>query len=336
MASPEAQNEVVVRTRVHEFASLDGWRGVSILLVMAGHLLPLSLDHTHDDNTAVAASGMAVFFILSGFLIAHNLHKSPAVRPFLVRRLARILPLAWLVLPIAMWHDGATGHEWLSELLFYANLPPSLLSAGTAHFWSLCVEMQFYAVVALVVAFGGRRALWLLPLLAVLVTVNRIMHGTLMSIDTPLRADEILAGSMLALLHAEFPRALKAVAGRLPTLLLFVLLVCAGDPRLGALNYARPYFAMLAVASTLVGGGGSMVRQVLHSAALRYVAEISYALYIFHACLMATWLGAGSMAVKYMKRPLLVAVAFALAHLSTRHYEKRWIDLGKRLALRVA
>jgi len=30
-----------------------------------------------------------------------------------------------------------------------------------AHFWSLSVEMQFYAAIALAVAFAGRSGLWL-------------------------------------------------------------------------------------------------------------------------------------------------------------------------------
>ena len=41
--------------------------GVSIALVLAGHLLPLG-PKSWQMNGAVAATGMALFFILSGFL----------------------------------------------------------------------------------------------------------------------------------------------------------------------------------------------------------------------------------------------------------------------------
>ena len=49
---------------------------------------------------------------------------------------------------------------------------------------------------------------------------------------------------------------------------------------------------------------------------------------------METWLGSGDRLVKYAKRPLLFALTFALAHVSTFHYEARWIALGKRLTAR--
>ncbi len=63
---------------------------------------------------------------------------------------------------------------------------------------------------------------------------------------------------------------------------------------------------------------------------LRYLALISYALYIVHGCLMGSWLNDGDTRVKYLKRPLFFALTFGLAHLSTRYYESRFIALGRR------
>jgi hypothetical protein len=54
-----------------------------------------------------------------------------------------------------------------------------------------------------------------------------------------------------------------------------------------------------------------------------------------HQFLEFTWLGEGDKLVKYAKRPLLVAASFGLAHLSTFHYEKRCIALGKKLSARL-
>ena len=64
---------------------------------------------------------------------------------------------------------------------------------------------------------------------------------------------------------------------------------------------------------------------------LAYIATISYALYIIHGGLEHTWLGDGEKIIKYVKRPLLFAATFLLAHLSTFYFEKYWIDLGKKL-----
>ena len=56
------------------------------------------------------------------------------------------------------------GPAWKANLFFYANLPPFYLDYTNGHFWSLCVEMQFYAAIAIVVALAGRRGLVLVPI----------------------------------------------------------------------------------------------------------------------------------------------------------------------------
>ena len=55
---------------------LDGWRGLSILLVLLGHLFPLG-PKAWQMNGAVAGTGMAIFFTLSGCLITSVLLKRP-------------------------------------------------------------------------------------------------------------------------------------------------------------------------------------------------------------------------------------------------------------------
>ena len=77
---------------------------------------------------------------------------------------------------------------------------------------------------------------------------------------------------------------------------------------------------------------GTALAVALKSRFLVYVAGISYALYVIHPMLAASWLGSGDLIEKYAKRPLLFAALFLLAHLSTGYYERRWIALGKRLA----
>ena len=45
---------------------------------------------------------------------------------------------------------------------------------------------------------------------------------------------------------------------------------------------------------------------------------------------MDTWLGSGDKLVKYAKRPLLLALTFGLAHLSTFRFEQPCVQLAKR------
>ena len=316
---------------VKRLAVLDGWRGISILLVLLGHLFPVG-PKAWALNNAVAGAGMAIFFTLSGFLITSVLLNDANVRRFLIHRLMRIVPLAWLAMLLTLALLGADAALYPPHLLFYANLFPNLLITGTGHLWSLCVEMQFYIAVALLVATCGRRALFVLPALAVLVTLYRVALHYPMDIRTDKRIDEILAGCTLALAWAHRPRWFARDAlGWLP-LLLAPLLVASAHESLPTLNYLRPWIASTMVGTTLGVSAAHPLRRFLSTAALRYVAEISFALYVVHGCLVATWLDTGDKAAKYLKRPLFIGATWALAHLSTRYYEAFFIRLGKRWA----
>jgi peptidoglycan/LPS O-acetylase OafA/YrhL len=310
---------------------LDGWRALSILCVLAGHLLPLGPSRW-GLNGAVAATGMVVFFNLSGFLIARMLLRDPYVPSFVIRRLFRIVPLAWVSMAVLAVWSGSSTMTVLANFGFVANLPPTWLMHGGEHLWSLCIEVQFYAGVALLVAVAGRRGLYLLPVFGLAITVLRVMQDAPISIFTWQRLDEILAGSTVAILHQRgllhrwIPRRLALWA--VPLLPLIVL---SAHPAGGALNFLRPWLSASVIAMSLVAVP-VLVDRVFRSRAFAYVANISYALYVVHGMLMATWLFTGDTVVRYLKRPVLIALAFAVAHVSTFMFEARMITVGRRLA----
>lgn len=111
--------------------------------------------------------GVAVFFVLSGFLITRillfNRENGLSLPGFLLRRAARIFPIFYLtILVCALLYPGA--YLWVcafyvSNFAFaFANYPPQPLG----HTWSLCVEEHFYMVWPLLVMFAPAR--WLLTL----------------------------------------------------------------------------------------------------------------------------------------------------------------------------
>ena len=314
---------------------LDGWRGMSILLVLAAHLLPLGPKAWALNETA-GPMGMALFFTLSGFLITRFLLKHASIPDFLIRRTFRIVPLAWLSMIVAFPLAGVAGRDYLPNFLFYANLPPQHLTAVGSHLWSLCVEMQFYAGIALLVGMFGRRGLYALPLICVGVTLHRISAGAHVDIVTWRRVDEILAGAVLAMIHAgklgDMPRAMMK---RLNVYVLLGLFAVSSHPASGFLNYLRPYFAAALVGRTLFDPPAQVIA-FLENRVLRYFATISFALYVLHGLLLNTWLGEGEKLVKYLKRPLLLIVTISMAHLSTHYFEQRWIELGKRWSARLS
>jgi peptidoglycan/LPS O-acetylase OafA/YrhL len=279
-------------------------------------------------NHAVAGAGMAIFFILSGFLIFTILKKNEDIVNFLIRRFLRIIPLAWLVMLIFLTLNDADGNAYISHFLFYANWPPMTFIPATGHLWSLCVEMQFYIGIALLLAFFRSKALMVIPLLCISVTIFRYLNNVEMAINTYYRLDELLAGCLLGIIYHECER-LRRWIGKLSFIYLLPLLIVAAHASGGIFNYLRPYIAMLMIGSTLFNKKHG--EQWLESKFLLYLATISYAVYVLHGSLSNTWLGSGEVVEKYIKRPLLLAIVFLLAHVSTFHYEKYWMNLGRKL-----
>lgn len=318
------------------FEVLDGWRGLSIIFVMLGHWFRLG-PQALDINGCFTSTGMAVFFIMSGFLITNTLARDQKnLVSFLIRRFARVLPLAWLVLPIGLSIHGATHHQWISNLLFYANLTPTGLVHGIDLYWSLGVEIQFYLFIALLVWVFKKKAFLMLPIFCLGITAYRIAHGQELDFNTFYRVDEVLAGCTLAMLYNSSLTGFKTWLGKLNTPVLLGILMLAGNVNFGILNYPRPYIAMMLVGSTIFANHNRWwIRGLKNSKFLFYFASISYALYILHGTLDSTWLGQGeTWIIRYLKRPLLLAITVALAHLSTHYYESFWIRKGKAISKR--
>ena len=202
----------------------------------------------------------------------------------------------------------------MANLFFYANVPPMQLLQAAGHFWSLDVEVQFYAAIGLGIALFGRRALLALPALALAVTIGRVATGTTYSIATALRIDEIFAGATLALIWSGwFGERTRAAVLSSNTYAVAAVALATCYFMDTPFAYFRPYAVALLVGSTL-----STVPRLLGvpmlSRAAAYIAAISYALYVVHGLLNATWLGSGDVLVKYLKRPLLLAATFGVAH----------------------
>jgi peptidoglycan/LPS O-acetylase OafA/YrhL len=306
---------------------LDGLRAISILLVLGAHLLPLG-PKSLQLNVAAGAMGMSLFFALSGFLITETLLRNPDVLAFLAKRLARILPLAYLFTGVAFVFFGLGWQATVLHALFVVNyLDAFMVKHLTDHLWSLCVEMHFYAAIALAVLLGGRRAVWLVWPACLAVTLLRVSTGTYISIETHLRVDEILAGACVAtLVHHRF-----RFAGARWLLAPAVLLWAAASHQgAGALQYLRPYSTALLLFAAL-DLGAHRPANLLTTRPLRYVATISYALYVIHPATAFGWMNTGGPIERYLlKRPLTFALTFALAHLSTFYWEKPWQALVRR------
>lgn len=306
--------------------ALDGLRAISILLVLATHMLPLGPKALRLNETA-GAMGMSLFFALSGFLIFSIVLRNPDVLEFLVRRGARIIPLAYAYAFIVFLVLQFDPPSFWATLSFVENYTGHL-NRFNGHFWSLCVEVQFYLAVAAVILILGPRGAWLVWPACLLVTGLRIDQGAYIEIKTHLRVDEILAGACVATLYR------KEWLGRFatgPMVLGAAVLFwfAASSPHSAWLQYLRPY-ASAGLLACIIVYQGVVVPRILSSSPMRYVAAISYALYVIHPATIQGWMNQGTAFERYiLKRPISFLLTFGLAHLSTYYWERRWLRAAK-------
>jgi peptidoglycan/LPS O-acetylase OafA/YrhL len=305
--------------------ALDGIRGLAILMVLIRHLVTINSD-VQTPFYAVArniqgslASGVDVFFALSGFLITRILVQTASdkhfFRNFYARRALRIFPLYYGVLLVVfaltpVFHIHWGGDQW--RLLTYSNhLVPSRSgdpwnfyyggSVNLVNFWSLHIEEQFYMLWPVFVFFlrSPRRLLRVAASVSLVCLVLRVVlyHRGYSSefIYTALitRADSLLIGACLALglrtsLHA---RLLKwATPGFIGSLLLVIADNFAQHfvPWSAAILSNLIYTLVSICATALIAmclKPASKTAFVFRSGGLVFFGRYSYGLYIFHSVL---------------------------------------------------
>lgn len=185
------------------FRSLDSFRGLAILMVVAGHCLYRHFDAYGWFFGRIAGKlhlGVQIFFVIGGFAIAGSLDRALDRRgsawEFMKRRVSRIyvphlfgLAFAALILPTIvgllpvlkgnrpLFHHyyAYSGWEWLGIATLAKPLFEDAILSGSFRplnpaLWYVCVIMQIYGIVALAVCFGAKARVFLaaITVLAVL------------------------------------------------------------------------------------------------------------------------------------------------------------------------
>jgi peptidoglycan/LPS O-acetylase OafA/YrhL len=217
-------------------------------------------------------TGVAIFFVLSGFLLFRQFAFAkaqgapvPGAGGYLLRRAVRILPayyvavaVALLILPRLTTPEGApvTGSDWLHYLTFTQNYGRNWSRPGLTQTWSLATEAAFYLLLPILakICLTGRwrpvRALVLSAAVGTLVTGAWLVGMALGVVDDsrqetwlPTYAIWFSAGMALAVIHVALrtgtaPHWFRAVdgIGAAPGscwALALALMVIAGTPVAG-------------------------------------------------------------------------------------------------------
>jgi peptidoglycan/LPS O-acetylase OafA/YrhL len=361
-------------TATGRIPALDGLRGVAILLVLVWHYFQNLLS---DDLGPVVAllrrslaltwSGVDLFFVLSGFLIAGLLldHKGSDryFRTFYIRRTCRIFPLyyahlAVFALLICLGAKELPAFRWLFQndvipLWSYATYTQNLFMGWNWTFgpnwmgvtWSLAVEEQFYLVLPLLIWLVPRRALpWiLLGLCASAPLLRANVKGIVGFVNSPFRADCLLMGSLIAYWIRTPGFDGSALRFRRGLAALLCILVAgvgwmsfAGRESLGGplthLWLALLYTALLLL--VLVRSEGIAAR-ALCLPALRWLGTVSYGVYIFHQAVSGVvhglLRGAAPRIASWSELGvtlLALALTLLLAQASYRSFERKVVAYG--------
>ncbi|MCL6503887.1 MAG: acyltransferase [Pirellulales bacterium] len=144
---------------------LDGLRGLAAVAVVLFHYTT-RYEHLFGHATPLAASlawgfyGVDLFFMLSGFVISLVLARRPAAGDFVAARFARLYPAFWvsMLFTAALLHLAPLpGHQLhAADVAWNLTMMPELFDARPVDgaYWSLQVELLFYAAMLLLASSG--------------------------------------------------------------------------------------------------------------------------------------------------------------------------------------
>lgn len=361
--------------------ALDGLRALAVALVFLDHYnggkyggtILRAINHVGRRGE----TGVDLFFVLSGFLITGILYDtcedSRFFQRFYFRRALRILPVFYIVVVLLALMTPIFHYQWqwmqLTFVFYIGNIFANhhwalygLVSprhpwanANIAHFWSLCVEEQFYLLwpvavwlirdrIRLIWTAAGLSALTLALRLAVISHFSGAIAERWIIRTLPFRMDSLLIGAILALLLRGpaadlWQRSAKwmfwAAAGA-------VLAIFTLSPAYDSPWYLSIGLTLTAIAAAgLIGMAvreGSPAFRLFHLSPLRTLGKYSYGFYVYHVLFRNFWQVCLRHAYRHLHSaalsglivvPAAFAVSFLAAKLSYDLIEIRFLRLKR-------
>ncbi|MGA7713416.1 MAG: acyltransferase [Rhizomicrobium sp.] len=336
---------VPVRQRLD---SLDGWRTISVALVVVDHLVRYSSIGTHDKRFSTFDGyghlGVEIFFVISGFVICRGFEKELSgsgrisIAAFYIRRCFRIIPplFVYLVAITLLSLLGIVDYQISAlprALTFTCNIWDGCGGFVANHLWSLSVEEQFYLVFPLlliVLAQKRKAALGIavcgFPIM--LLALNALKLSGLAHYFSDFLC--IAAGVACAEYESEIRNICRILPKWTPDVCFFALLlvVTVLGPDLWstlARYFLIPPLIALSLMSTVFHN--SLTNRLLSSSVFTAIGRSTYTLYLWQEVATAPYGSAG-----YFFYSFSVAGCVGLSCLSFFFVERRLIGIGARIS----
>jgi exopolysaccharide production protein ExoZ len=263
-------------------------RALAALAVALSHVFAFFEIHkirSYSFHQNFLASGVDLFFIISGFLMVYTTKKYSDSRldrtEFLTKRLARIGPLYWLITTAvfaAFLVNNAVSQKaldlptFIRSMLFIPtqfdgeNLVSTIISPG----WTLCYEMFFYVVFAVFAGAHYKKGLIFLGFSLVLIAcLHCVFPG---SYYINFYTNPLLLEFVIGICIALLPRARYAL-----TLIVFGAIWIVGM----SLVTEHRVIAW-GIGAALMVWGGTSYKIMLPNRLLNLLGEASYSTYLTH------------------------------------------------------
>jgi peptidoglycan/LPS O-acetylase OafA/YrhL len=339
---------------LNRIPSLDGFRAISILLVLFCHSrlspgFPVSLA----DYARQGEVGVTIFFVISGFLITNLLLVDESntgninIRAFYTRRVFRIVPVYILyLLFILLWQNvenmGLTNGNLIHVLTFTVNFDPHR-NWFLGHFWSLSVEEQFYLFwPAFLILFRKHLKIVLIMLVAYSCVVRVIAYkfpGYNLITLSPffVYSDSIFIGAFGGILYFENPDFFKhkffgSYVSQFAALSLFLAFLYFSEHGKLAL-LSLPFGNSIISASALflicayVQPTDNLIFKLLNNRFVIHMGILSYSIYIWQEFFFI-----GRLNGIWRMFPYNIGVIYLVALASYYLVEKPFLKLKKRLS----
>ena len=340
---------------------LDGLRAVAICLVVLSHYFA---QLSFQGKAAVAPllrfgwSGVDLFFVLSGFLVASILLRQCHSPSFLVtfywRRFWRLMPLYYtfiLLSYLVMQWVGRHNTYWFMRPYLFHWQPYSFAFEKWRryHFlsvtWSLGIEEYFYLVApSVLVLLSRKNAARLCVVLLLALPIVRLWMASQPQWDrmsTIFRLDGLVVGVWIALAKFSGWKIRTAIVKPVWVVVAAIVFFCQWNPfqtDFGLVGLVGFFYSVVALfyglTLLLVLSDEPLVRvrAVLRAPAVVYIGRISYGIYLLHLILYFSVTrhfndyGVGISC-------LCLGVTFLLAAVSWEFFEKPLIEWSRRKTL---